>query len=106
MGIKGVSQVVQPWIWLNKANTELAELMMKDVVVDETRKEARVLNSKTSEESLEKITLPELVGALEYKEWAKVLAHIRRSTVDGPEFLENPLKSLNYCQYEGAPVSD
>ena len=103
MSIKGVSQVVQPWIWLNEANTELAELKMKGVVVDETRK---VLNSKTSEESLEKITLPELVGALEYNEWAKVLAHIRLSTVDVPEFLENPPKILNYCQYEGAPVSD
>ena len=98
--------MVQPWIWLNEANTELADLKMKGVVADETRKEARVLNRKTSEESLEKSTLRELWGALEYNEWAKVLAHIRRSTVDGPEFLENPLKSLNYCHYEGAPVSD
>ena len=38
-----MSQVVQPWIWLNKADTELAELKIKGVVADEISKETRVL---------------------------------------------------------------
>ena len=62
--------MVLPWVWMNYANSELAELKQRGVELNKMRKEARILNSKASEDSLGNMTLL-LLGSLEYYESAK-----------------------------------
>ena len=52
--------IAKPWIWINKMDVDLVKLKVMGMDEEEKGKEARVVSSKTSKESLGKMKLPEL----------------------------------------------